>query len=175
MIIEDFVPADLFVHALSTISHIDDWEDARVFRGGNDAVRNVLDKGKRDSLICLPKGAAWEAIRDYVRTDICLKLENTFGVPIPKMTDIQLLRYEVGGHFAPHRDKGGPFPNAQFTVVGGILEAQAGGELYMLEPENTFYRISPGRLIIFPSDTLHGSSPVTRGVKIVFVAWLLER
>lgn len=175
MIIDDKIPADLFDGALSTIPPISEWESARVFRRGQDDARRFLDKSRRDSMVCFPNGSAWDAIREYLIKDVRPRIESKFGIPVPNLTDIQLLRYEIGGHFAPHRDRGGPFPNSLFTLVGGIVEAESGGELRILEPEESSYRIFPARLVIFPADTLHASSPVRRGVKIVFVAWLLEK
>jgi predicted 2-oxoglutarate/Fe(II)-dependent dioxygenase YbiX len=86
---------------------------------------------------------------------------------------LQLLRYEEGGHFRPHRDRGGSIPNAVFTIVGGLCHPQCGGELVVLEPNPVQFSLTPGMIVAFPAEALHESLTVEVGTKIAFVCWVL--
>lgn len=82
-----------------------------------------------------------------------------------------LLRYGAGDHYVPHLDTGPGFEDRYFSVVCYLNDDFRGGQTsfpglgYAAVPES-------GKAIIFPSDYLHGSQPVTSGEKFVVVSWV---
>ena len=89
---------------------------------------------------------------------------------------IQFTKYEApSGHYRPHIDKGlNIYPRKLSVVVqlsdsndyeGGNLELYTSGTPAIANKDQGF-------LIAFPSYTLHGVTPVTKGVRYSLVMWV---
>jgi len=147
-------------------------EAAPVYGGGerqiDPAVRNV-----RSRLIARAE-AGWL----FERLDALLALGGAeFGLPVgPIAEQIQLLRYDEGGHFALWHTDGGTDADRQRLVSLSIelseREDYEGGELETVPDLIGRTRTLPrGSAQLFPSRALHRVTPVTRGTRWALVAW----
>jgi predicted 2-oxoglutarate/Fe(II)-dependent dioxygenase YbiX len=92
-----------------------------------------------------------------------------------------LLRYEAGGFYLPHRDRGNVsgWPGAASRAVAVVVFLNAGfeGGALTLHPERDApIRIEPaeGLLVAFPADMLHEVWPVAHGVRDAAVDWFYD-
>lgn len=89
-----------------------------------------------------------------------------------KKLEVRVIRYGVGGHFAMHKDSG---PNNPRRVSGVVLLSESheyDGGLLQLQGRSDTPLKNIGDFVKFPSATLHGVRPVTRGERWVLVFWL---
>ena len=108
-----------------------------------------------------------------------------FGLELTGREGASFLRYDEGGFYKPHRDRGDlpEWPGAarrQVAVAvflnssravdrrgdfsGGALEVDTGGEPIRVEPVR-------GLLVAFPADLLHEVLTVTEGTRDTIVDW----
>jgi PKHD-type hydroxylase len=89
---------------------------------------------------------------------------------------LQLLKYNVGGHYGWHLDIGSDahmYRKLSFVIPLSPPESYDGGELIVKAGNKE--RIVPleqGKMILFPSFILHKVTPVTRGERYMLVGWL---
>ena len=114
----------------------------------------------------------------FERLDALLALGGAeFGLPVgPIAEQIQLLRYDEGGHFALWHTDGGTDADRQRLVSLSIelseREDYEGGELETVPDLIGRTRTLPrGSAQLFPSRALHRVTPVTRGTRWALVAW----
>jgi PKHD-type hydroxylase len=90
----------------------------------------------------------------------------------------QIARYDVGMHYARHLDS--PVmtdgrrlrTDVSLTVFLNEATAYDGGELVLeTEAGARRFRGDPGDVVIYPSTYVHEVTPVTRGSRLVAVAW----
>ena len=82
---------------------------------------------------------------------------------------------DQGGHYWPHRDIASPrTAHRRFALSVNLDDDFEGGALHF--PEYLGARVSApaGWAMVFPCATLHGVTPVTRGVRHVFLAFLFD-
>ena len=103
---------------------------------------------------------------------------NSYGVCLNSIKTLEVLKYEIGGHYKPHIDHFEGFPR----VLSAILllnDDYEGGELEFYNPTTSKLSVKvesqSGRLIIWPSSFLypHGVKPITKGTRYSIVAWAL--
>ena len=100
-----------------------------------------------------------------------------FGLPVgPISEEIQILRYDVGSHFALwHTDSGLDSVERRRISVSVELSERGdyeGGELEVVPDLVARTRTLPrGSAQFFPSRALHRVTPVTRGTRWALVAW----
>jgi PKHD-type hydroxylase len=100
-----------------------------------------------------------------------------FGLPVgPISEDVQILRYDEGGHFALwHTDGGVDSAHQRLVSMSVELSDRAdydGGELETVPDLIGRTRSLPrGSAQLFPSRALHRVTPVTRGTRWALVAW----
>jgi PKHD-type hydroxylase len=100
-----------------------------------------------------------------------------FGLPVGPMTEpIQILRYDVGNHFATWHTDGGldALDQRRISMSVELSERQDydGGELEVVPELVCRPRTLPrGSVQLFPSRALHRVTPVTRGRRWSLVAW----
>jgi PKHD-type hydroxylase len=87
-----------------------------------------------------------------------------------------LSRYDEGMHYGNHVDDAmmdGQRTDLSFTVFLSDPESYDGGELVVDEPaaERPF-KLAAGAVLLYPSNTLHQVTPVTRGQRLVLVGWI---
>ena len=97
---------------------------------------------------------------------------------------IQFTKYEVGGHYNWHRDTnvdisktGGKTRKLSITVT--LNDDYEGGEL-MIDSEDHYWNKNPrkvrsglGSVAVFPSDTYHRVTKVTKGTRYSLVVWVM--
>lgn len=90
----------------------------------------------------------------------------------------EFLRYDNNGHYVTHIDTffDGPPGNdtRKLTVLLFLNKDYEGGKFYLHYGTNKLYPPQdPGTVIIFPSFIPHGVEPVTRGVRMSIVNWMV--
>jgi PKHD-type hydroxylase len=147
-------------------------EPAPVYGGGgrqiDPAVRNVKSR------LVSRTEAEWL----FERLDALLAQgAGEFGLEVgPIGEQIQLLRYDEGGHFALWHTDGGTDADRQRLVSLSIELSERGdydgGELETVPDLIGRTRTLPrGSAQLFPSRALHRVTPVTRGTRWALVAW----
>ena len=85
-----------------------------------------------------------------------------------------MLKYEEGQHYADHVDYWNMWGNrTDYTAVITLNEDYEGGEHFIkIGTETIERRLEAGRILIYPSDYIHGVRPVTSGVRKCLTFWL---
>ena len=91
------------------------------------------------------------------------------------VTDMQILKYKVGGFYKQHIDSG-RFSPRTLSFIYLVNEDYEGGELVIELPkikETIPIEVKKDRLIIWPSNFMypHKVNPVIKGIKYSVVAW----
>ena len=136
-----------------------------------------VDRGQRDVCTTLH-------VRDDSNLWLFERLDMLFAaaaepleLPVgPIGEPIQILRYDVGSHFATwHSDAGLDAPDRRrisLSIELSEREDYDGGELEVVPERVGLPRTLPrGSAQVFPSRTLHRVTPVTRGRRWSLVAW----
>jgi len=95
-------------------------------------------------------------------------------IHIKDVNDIQILKYNVGGHYVQHADDHYNISRT-LSFIYRINNDYKGGDLVFKHKENEMIRFKtkPNSLVMWPSNFLypHGVEPVTEGVRWSIVAW----
>ena len=102
------------------------------------------------------------------------KFEGNISV---NLKEIQVLKYNEGGHYEFHVDHGTHTPRT-LSLIFLVNDGYEGGDLIFANPErNKQIKVPPKKntLLIWPSNFLypHTVTPVTKGVRYSVVAWAL--
>jgi len=112
-----------------------------------------------------------------------------FGGPLGEREGTGFLRYDPGGFYGPHRDRGddADWPDAARRRVSTVVFLNSGGEaagpggflggtLRLFLDDATPVDIVPvaGTLVAFGADMLHEVTPVTSGVRYALVDWFYD-
>ena len=94
-----------------------------------------------------------------------------------RITTIEALKYEVGGHYDFHVDHFAAQPRTMSMILLCNNDYE-GGELGFANPDLTdelIVPVRPNRLIVWPSNFLfpHGVKPITKGIRYSVVGWAL--
>lgn len=93
---------------------------------------------------------------------------------VSDVSDIQILKYPVGGHYIQHTDDHFNISRT-LSFIYRLNNDFKGGDLVFNDRENEMLRLKPepNSLIVWPSNFLypHGVEPVTEGVRWSIVAW----
>ena len=94
--------------------------------------------------------------------------------PLNKVSPVYMLKYEEGQHYADHVDYWNMWGNrTDYTAVITLNDDFEGGEHFIKIGTETIERkIEPGRILIYPSDYVHGVKPVTSGVRKCVTFWM---
>ena len=88
--------------------------------------------------------------------------------------DMQLLKYEPGGHYITHVDDHPTIPRT-LSFIWRLNNDYEGGDLVWTMHGKEFHRSKtrPNSMLIWPSSFLypHGVEPVTKGTRYSIVAW----
>jgi predicted 2-oxoglutarate/Fe(II)-dependent dioxygenase YbiX len=127
---------------------------------GKDVVDHAW-KRRKDSPI--RNGALHGEIRECFTHLAVPMLKGTF-----KLERSIVSKYEVGGHFGPHRDNGTEETKHRlFGVSVGLNDDYHGGMLGFPELRR-YLKLPRGAMAIFPAEVLHAVSPVTAGARYVY-------
>ena len=155
------------------LAQLENWNEALVRHANGRGYDDVRNPDVR--LASMPNSAdvAWLYHEFELRIDKQIKplVRKHWKLSLDKQSDTQLLKYEAGGHYRPHRDTGTDLEKRLFSVICYLNEDFEGGRT-LFPPLD--YAVTPaaGLAVVFPSTYVHGSEPVTTGRKLVLVSWL---
>lgn len=99
-----------------------------------------------------------------------------WGYALSGMDKLQLLKYNVGGHYGWHLDIGSGehmYRKLSFVIPLSPPEHYEGGELIVkTSSKEQSVPLTQGKMILFPSFILHKVTPVTKGERYMLVGWL---
>jgi len=141
---------------------------------------DILDKNIRNV-----KGKHLDSVKEKIIYDkINKQIEKSYmfyKVKFPKVetqqiSQIDLLKYEVGGKYNYHVDNYN-FNNRSLSVIINLNKDYEGGDLIFVdqkENEIKRYKLGLGTIVFFPSNFMypHGIAPITKGIRYSIVAWL---
>ena len=144
------------------------WKRATVFREGQSDVLNTESR-YADVLY------RWSAINLLARLSGQLLLSTrivaqALAPAATVFSDVQIVRYSVGGQFRMHRDNCSYRRGRAVTVLCYLNDGFTGGALVFPELHLS-YAPRPGYGIIFPSTLLHAAERVDNGQKYVLTGW----
>jgi predicted 2-oxoglutarate/Fe(II)-dependent dioxygenase YbiX/peroxiredoxin len=130
-------------------------------------------KRRNDLLVALPE------VRDVIRGQIVRRLlpavERFFQYQATRMDRYIVACYdtEVGGHFYRHRDNvNAGAQHRRFAVTINLNKDYDGCDLIFPEFGSRTYRAPHGGAVVFSCGALHQVTPVTRGRRYAFLAFL---
>jgi predicted 2-oxoglutarate/Fe(II)-dependent dioxygenase YbiX len=89
-----------------------------------------------------------------------------------EISELRLVRYDEGGFFNVHSDKGVGDRRRMALVVYLNDDFQGGATVFPLMACRSIPR--KGKGVVFPADRLHRGDVVTGGTKYILVMWLLD-
>ena len=105
-------------------------------------------------------------------------VDSRFALPLDAREGSGFLRYQAGGFYAPHRDRGHvpAWPDAarrRVALVAFLNDGFTGGQLRLFLDQPDLVTIEPraGLLVAFPADALHEVTPVEEGIRDAVVDW----
>jgi peroxiredoxin len=136
----------------------------------------VLDyRLKRRSDVGLGAPEVRELVRSHIVRRLVPELERHFQFRATRMDRCIVARYdaEVGGHFHRHRDNvNAGAQHRRFAVSINLNRDFDGCDLMFPEFGRSTFRPPEGGAIVFSCGTLHQVTPVTRGRRYAFLAFL---
>lgn len=90
-----------------------------------------------------------------------------------KASPCMLLRYGEGQHYSDHVDAFDMWAcRTDFTCVINLNDDYEGGEHYIKFGDNVVEsKLEPGKLLMYPTEYIHGVRPVTHGVRKCITFW----
>tara|TARA_B100000427_G_scaffold11171_1_gene9307 strand:- start:514 stop:1179 length:666 start_codon:yes stop_codon:yes gene_type:complete len=109
------------------------------------------------------------SIHKFMRESIVSDLH-----PINRVSPCYQLKYEEGQHYDDHVDYWNMWGNrTDYTAVITLNDDFEGGEHYIKIGTETIERkLEAGKILIYPSDYVHGVRPVTSGVRKCVTFWI---
>ena len=156
------------------VSLLKDWTAAEV-RNQKDAVNyeSLIEPEVRSARILVSTETEELFCEFEARMTATLKplIKQLWEVDLVSHSGTQILRYGVADHYLSHQDTGPGFEFRYFSVVCYLNDDFNGGETSF---DGLGYSATPetGKAIVFPSNYLHCSKPVTSGEKFVLVSWI---
>jgi 2OG-Fe(II) oxygenase superfamily len=118
------------------------------------------------------------AIQARVKARLVPEIRKAFQFDVTRMERYIVARYDTdyGGHFRPHRDNTtkGTAHRRFAASINLNAEDYDGGDLRFAEYGAQTYRPPTGGAAIFSCSILHECTPVTRGVRYVFLPFLYD-
>jgi hypothetical protein len=175
--VDELVKPEWCVELLERVVALQTWEVAKVaYRELGAAATRYEPAARQCDKLILNERTASEIpfLAEYfsIFSSWVLPFVNErFDTEIASFGDSNILRYPIGGFFAPHVDNGPLSEHRAFTTVLYLNEGFSGGATLFPEkccacPPKT------GRLVVFPSYTLHAGEPVLFGEKFAILTWL---
>ena len=138
--------------------------------------KTILDyrlKRRRDLIIAAPE--LREVIRARIAYRLVPEIERFFQFQATRMDRHLVSCYDsaVAAHFYRHRDNiNAGAQHRRFAVTINLNKDFDGGDLVFPEFGRRTYRAPPGAAIVFSCGALHQVTPVTRGKRYAFLAFL---
>lgn len=147
--------------------------------GGYTTATNRLDASlKRRRDLVVTDAGLLEGLETMLRTRLGPETARAFGSEADAVEQWKIAGYDAAdqGFFAAHRDNTAPATAERrfaLTLALNGPDAYAGGALAF--PEfGTRYRPAAGTGIVFSGGLLHAAEPVTSGLRLVLLAFLLD-
>src|SRR5580658_1193208 len=164
---------------VSEFSHDTRWVDAGIttYRGEvGMRVENVISSRRvaqhiRFRDLDLSMHPLLVSFLNNVRRHVLPLIATEFGLNVREMGEAEIVRYPLGGMFAPHSDASVVKPYRAFSVLLYLNDEFRGGGTdfpilgFTCEPRK-------GRVLVFPSLTTHAGNPVAAGSKQIIVMWI---
>jgi hypothetical protein len=149
---------------------VDKWNEAEV---GGDNVTSVDGTVRAARYVSRSRTAAiHDGFEHKVSRIVQPALRRVWGCDLPSIEGTQLVRYDSGGHYVPHKDADEhEYASRYFTVLCYLNENFSGGKTSF---PSLGYSATPvtGKALIFPSRFVHCAEPVLSGQKLIFLTWL---
>ena len=149
---------------------------AGVGNGGDDDTQ-YQDEKRRCEIAWLYRCAGWGWLHEALWRAGVQANERVWRMALASQAnaeDMQLARYEAGGHYDWHPDKSpqskGRMSCRALSVVVLLREAEAGGGLAV--DGRGVIEMEPGDALVFPATVRHRAVPVERGQRESLVLWL---
>lgn len=185
---EDLLPRAFALHGLLSNAEAGSYVQAAESHGFHDSdvsrefPSDVRSNSRLIHFSDALAGALWRRLAPHlVHRDIYLIQPMGYGAagrwkPVGVNPCFRISRYNVGEHFAAHRD--GMYVNENiessiYSVVLYLNEDFSGGELEL--PHNTMFKPRTGTAVLFPHDTLHTAHAPVHGTKYVARTELMFR
>jgi predicted 2-oxoglutarate/Fe(II)-dependent dioxygenase YbiX/peroxiredoxin len=130
-------------------------------------------KRRRDVAVAIPE--VRELVRDHIVRRLVPEIARYFQFKATRMDRCIVACYDsaVGGHFHRHRDNvNAGAQHRRFAVSINLNKDFDGGDLVFPEFGRKTYRPPEGGAIVFSCGALHQVTPVTRGRRYAFLAFL---
>ena len=141
-----------------------------------DYVNVQDDATRKNDIVWVPQNTE---LFDLIYTYIASANKQVWNYDLSGMEDVQLGRYENGGHYDWHIDSDeicsqGFQRKLSCSVQLTDEDQYEGGELLLQEPLGKEYTVSrkQGSIIVFPSAVKHKVTPVISGKRFSAVAWM---
>ena len=154
--------------------HSDGW-DEKIGTYGN----KKIDSSFRQCMVYTPPELKdipkW--IKEAIADAVVYVNKETYNFDLGKgEVQLNLLRYDLGGHYRTHIDIGRLEPALRRKISFTLLlnDSYEGGKLtFNIIPEMSQRNSEIGDMIIFPSYLEHKVEPITSGVRWSLVGWIL--
>ena len=145
-----------------------DWEDGALTAG-------PLARAVKDNEQARP-GPDTDAVLEKVRTALFAH-PGFQALAYPRRVARMLIsRTQGGGQYGDHVDNAliaGARADLSFTLFLSPPDSYDGGALTITDRiEDRGFKLAPGEVILYPSNTRHRVEPVTRGARLVVVGWI---
>jgi Rps23 Pro-64 3,4-dihydroxylase Tpa1-like proline 4-hydroxylase len=156
------------------LSQIKNWKDALVRdESRREDYSDVKNPDIRSASMPNTEEVVWLYRKFEQRIDSLVKplVQKVWKLNLDRQSDTQLLKYEAGGHYRPHKDTGIGLEKRYLSVVCYLNDDFEGGRTLF---PTLGQAVTPqaGQAVLFPSMYLHGSEPVISGRKYVLVSWI---
>jgi peroxiredoxin len=151
-------------------------KDSGFLLDSDGATSTVIDyrlKRRNDLSILVPE--VRELIRDQIVRRLVPAIDRFFQFSPTRMDRYIVARYDsaIGGHFHRHRDNVNiGAQHRRFAVTVNLNKDYDGCDLVFPEFGRRTYRAPTGGAIVFSCGALHQVTPVTRGKRYAFLAFL---
>jgi hypothetical protein len=161
--------------AVAQLSTLGDWREAGVLVPTANGVALAANRPDVRNAQILSDAHLFDIYKEFSAkiSEVILPLiKQLWRVEFHQHSEVQIVRYSIGGHYNAHADGGYLMHERYFTVICYLNDDFEGGGTsfpslgYSAIPE-------PGKAIIFPSRFVHSAEPVITGEKFVLVTWVL--
>ena len=159
---------------VAELKALEGWAAAQVRDAKNADDYEVLIRPHVRSSSTLVTAEAEKFYRQFdARMNAKLKplVKQHWRIDLANHSGTHVVRYGPADHYVPHQDTGPGLEDRYLSVVCYLNNDFSGGQTsfpglnYAATPQS-------GKAIVFPSNYLHCSEPVTRGEKFVLVSWI---
>lgn len=169
---EGVVPSDVCDQILATYSDRP-MTDATVFRSVSNKF-GVAHDLRKTGVTFEPDPFSYVSclMRNYILT---ANTQMGWNFTLQGEEDVQIARYEVGGHYDTHADAAWGDNTIQRKVTAVLFlsdpSTYEGGELAIRLAADEILPRTRGSVVVFPSMVLHRVAPVTSGVRFSAAMW----